>query len=222
MGQYKQPSRAADRPGGLTFYLICSSLEGIFGCNMDFADFSCHPLTPKLWRDFEILFCTNGACGGCWCMYWKLRGKAFEEAAGDEARQMQKSQVDSGHSPGLIAYSEGYPIGWIAVEPRSAYSKLAHSRVLKPVDDQPVWSITCFFVSKKARRNGLTIRLIKEAVKYVQERGGKIVEGYPIKTSGEAPAPFLYTGIASAFSQAGFVECIRRSATRPIYRYVIP
>lgn len=154
-------------------------------------------------------------------MYWKLRGKAFEDAAGDEARQMQKSLVDARNSPGLIAYSEGHPIGWIAVEPRSAYPRLAYSRVLKPVDDQPVWSITCFYISGKVRRKGLTVRLLMEAVKYAKEHGGSIVEGYPVETSGEAPAPFIFTGTASAFRQAGFVECIRRSATRPIYRYMI-
>ena len=108
-------------------------------------DLSFHPLTQKLWRDFEMLFGNNGACGGCWCMFWKLRGKAFDESRGDTARQMQKSVVDSKTVPGLLAYSEGYPVGWIAIEPRSAYPKLAHSRVLKPVDDKEVWSVTCFF-----------------------------------------------------------------------------
>ena len=116
---------------------------------IDSLDLSFHPLTQKLWRDFELLFGKNGACGGCWCMYWKLRGKDFSENTGNTARQMQKAVVDSKVVPGLLAYSEGYPIGWIAVEPRCAYPKLAHSRILKPVDDQEVWSITCFFVEKK-------------------------------------------------------------------------
>ena len=184
-------------------------------------DLTFHPLTQNLWRDFEILFGPNGACGGCWCMFWKLRGKAFEEAAGDTARQMHKSIVDSKVVTGLIAYCEGYPIGWIAVEPRSAYPKLAHSRALKPVDDQEVWSITCFFVSKKYRRQGVTVQLLKAAVEYVKQRGGKIVEGYPVDTRKDMPAPFIYTGTASAFQQAGFKEAARHTPTRPIFRYVI-
>ncbi|MDD2921316.1 MAG: GNAT family N-acetyltransferase [Anaerolineales bacterium] len=184
-------------------------------------DLSFHPLTQKLWRDFETLFGNYGACGGCWCMYWKLRGKAFEEAAGDEARQMQKSIVDSKTVPGLLAYSEGYPVGWIAVEPRSAYPKLEHSRVLKSADDQDVWSITCFFVEKKHRRKGIAVELIKAATGYVKSRGGKIIEGYPIDAPQNQPDPFVYTGTASAFRQAGFIEVIRRSPTRPIFRYVI-
>jgi GNAT superfamily N-acetyltransferase len=184
-------------------------------------DLSFHPLTQKLWRDFELLFGRNGACGGCWCMYWKLRGKAFSENTGDAARQMQKSIVDAKTVPGLLAYSDGYPVGWIAVEPRSAYPKLAHSRVLKPVDDEPVWSITCFFVEKKHRRKGITVELLKAAVDYVRKQGGKIVEGYPMDTSQNQADAFIYTGTASAFRQAGFVEVARNAPTRPIFRYAI-
>ncbi len=186
-------------------------------------DLSFHPLTQKLWRDFEMLFGRNGACGGCWCMYWKLRGKDFDENAGDTTRQMQKSIVDSKTVPGLLAYSEGYPVGWIAVEPRKAYPKLAHSRILKPVDDQEVWSVTCFFVEKKHRRKGLTVELLKAATDYVKDQGGKIVEGYPVDTDGKSGQPdaFIYTGTASAFEQAGFKEVARNSPTRPIFRYLI-
>ena len=104
-------------------------------------------------------------------MYWKLRGKDFSENTGNTARQMQKAIVDLKVVPGLLAYSDGYPVGWIAVEPRSAYPKLAHSRTLKPVDDQEVWSITCFFVEKKHRRQGITVELLKAAVDYVKSTG---------------------------------------------------
>jgi GNAT superfamily N-acetyltransferase len=188
---------------------------------IDSLDLSFHPLTQKLWRDFELLFGKNGACGGCWCMYWKLRGKAFSENTGNAARQMQKAVVESKVVPGLLAYSEGYPIGWIAVEPRYAYPKLAHSRILKPVDDQEVWSITCFFVEKKHRRKGITVELLKAAVDYVKTQGGKIVEGYPVDVSSNQADAFIYTGTASAFKKAGFVEVARNSPTRPIFRYFI-
>jgi GNAT superfamily N-acetyltransferase len=133
---------------------------------------SFRPLTPDLWADFEHLFGPRGACGGCWCMFWKLRGKAFEENTGEPARQMQKSAVESGIVPGLLVFDGDEPVGWIAIEPRSAYPKLAHSRILKPVDDADVWSVTCFFVTKQARRRGLTVELLKAAIDYVREQGG--------------------------------------------------
>jgi GNAT superfamily N-acetyltransferase len=92
---------------------------------------------------------------------------------------------------------------------------------LKPVDDQPVWSVTCFFVEKRFRRQGITIELLKAAVAHVRSQGGRIVEGYPVETTDTMPAPFIYTGTASAFQQAGFQEVTRRSPTRPIFRYFI-
>jgi len=154
-------------------------------------------------------------------MFWKLRGKAFDENTGEPARQMQKSYVESGAIPGLLAYEEDKPVGWIAVEPRTAYPKLAHSRILKPVDDADVWSVTCFFVAKQARRRGVTVELLKAAVNYVKGQGGKIVEGYPVDAKRDMPAPFVYTGTAAAFQKAGFIEVARRSETRPIMRYSI-
>jgi GNAT superfamily N-acetyltransferase len=134
---------------------------------------------------------------------------------------MHKSIVDSGTSTGLLAYLHGEVVGWVAVEPRSAYPRLEHSRTLKPADDQAVWSVTCFFVAKKFRKNGFTIELLKAAVEHVRKQGGKIVEGYPVDTKQDMPAPFIYTGTASAFQQAGFQEVARGSPTRPIFRYRI-
>lgn len=185
------------------------------------AEFSFRLLNRNLWTDLEELFGLHGACAGCWCMYWKLRGKAYEQARGYETRQMHKSIVDSGTVTGLLAYLHGDVVGWVAVEPRSAYEKLAYSRVLKPVDDQPVWSVTCFFVAKKYRRQGITVELLKAAVGHVRRQGGKIVEGYPVDTQKDMPAPFIFTGTASAFQQAGFKEVARHSPTRPIFRLII-
>lgn len=154
-------------------------------------------------------------------MNWKLRGKAYEEAKGYETRQMHKSQIDAGVVTGLLAYWHGEVAGWVAVEPRTAYEKLAHSRVLKPVDDQEVWSIACFFVAKQYRRNGIAVELIKAAVRHVSQMGGRIVEAYPVDVQQDAPAPFVFTGTASAFRQAGFTEVARHAPTRPIFRFEI-
>jgi GNAT superfamily N-acetyltransferase len=138
-----------------------------------------------------------------------------------ENRQMHKTLVSSGTTTGLLAYLNGEVVGWLAVEPRAAYDKLAHSRALKPVDDQEVWSITCFFVAKKLRRKGIAVELIKAAVEHVSRRGGRIVEGYPVDAKENAPAPFVFTGTASAFRKAGFREVARNTPTRPIFRYEI-
>ncbi len=179
-------------------------------------------LTPGRWRDFEKLFGPRGACGGCWCMFWKLPNKEFQQLAHDGNKAAQKSIVVSGRAPGLLAYAGGQAVGWIAVEPRTQYPRLERSRVLAPVDEQRVWSITCFFTRRDARGMGVTVELLKAAIEHVRKHGGKIVEGYPTEPkSGKLPAPFVYTGLASAFREAGFTEVARRSPTRPIFRYVI-
>ena len=154
-------------------------------------------------------------------MFWKLRGKAYEESKGMENRQSHKTLVSAGTVTGLLAYWHGEVVGWVAVEPRSAYEKLAHSRALKPVDAQEVWSITCFFVAKKFRRKGIAVELIKAAVDHVRLHHGKIVEGYPVDAKENSPAPFVFTGTASAFKKAGFKEVARNTPTRPIFRYTI-
>jgi GNAT superfamily N-acetyltransferase len=154
-------------------------------------------------------------------MHWKLRGKAYQEANGYEARQMHKNQLNDGAVTGLLAYLHGEVAGWVAVEPRAAYERLAHSKVLKPVDEQEVWSVPCFFVAKKFRKQGINVELLKAAVKYVKSKGGRIVEGYPVEADKNVPPPFAFTGLASAFRQAGFKEVARNSPTRPIFRFVI-
>jgi GNAT superfamily N-acetyltransferase len=186
-------------------------------------DFQFFPLTPERWEDFERLFGPRGACGGCWCLYWKRRGKLFTAGQGEPNRLAQKEYVQSGHVPGLLAYQNGEPVGWIAVEPRPNYAVLAHSRVLKEVDDTPVWSVTCFFIARPVRRLGLSVALLEAAIEYVARKGGKVLEGYPTDLqAGKSAVPaFIYTGVAAAFRQAGFVEVARRSPTRPVMRFKI-
>lgn len=188
---------------------------------MSVEELSIKPIKRNLWPDLEELFGLNGACGGCWCMFWKLRGKAYDVSRGSAARQMHKSLVDGGTVTGLLAYLDGEVVGWVAVEPRRAYEKLAHSRTLKPVDDEEVWSVTCFYVAKKYRKQGITVGLLEAAVEHVRSQGGKIVEGYPVDVEEQAAPPFIFTGTASAFRQAGFKEVARNSPTRPIFRFVI-
>ncbi len=181
-----------------------------------------HPLTPNRWDDLITLFGERGACGGCWCMWWRLPRSQFNKQKGSGNKEALRELVDSGEIPGLIAYSEGQAIGWCAVAPREKYPTLANSRILKPVDDQPVWSVVCFFVAKPFRRQGVTVELLKAVIEYSKANGASIVEGYPVEPKKEKmPDIFAYTGMASAFRKAGFVETARRSETRPMMRYHI-
>ena len=128
----------------------------------------------------------------------------------------------SGKEPGLLAYDDGEAVGWCAVAPSEEYSRLARSRVLKPVGDKEVWSVVCFFIRSPYRKKGVSSGLLKAAVEFAAERGAKIVEGYPIEPKSDSyPPVYAWTGFASAFKKAGFKEVARRSLTRPIMRYEV-
>ncbi|GMV97276.1 MAG: hypothetical protein AMXMBFR83_16340 [Phycisphaerae bacterium] len=178
-----------------------------------------HPLTPERWADLERLFGQRGACGGCWCMFWRLARTEFQRRKGPGNRRALKALVESGRVPGILAYQGTEPVGWCAVAPRSEYPALSRSRVLKPVDDAPVWSISCLFVDRRWRRRGISVALLEAAVEHVRRRGGTLVEGYPVEPrQNRMPDVFAWTGLSSAFRKAGFSECARRSPTRPIMR----
>ncbi len=181
-----------------------------------------HPLTSDRWPDFEELFGIRGACGGCWCMWWRIKRSEFERGKGEGNRKAMKSLVRSGAIPGILAYDGNKPVAWCSVASREEFPVLARSRILSPIDSQHVWSVVCFFVKKSYRNKGLTVKLLKAAIEYVRENGGKVIEGYPIEPKKKPwPAVFSSTGLFSAFKQAGFEESIRRSETRPIMRYYI-
>ena len=182
---------------------------------------SFHPLTLERWKDFENLFGEKGACAGCWCMYWFMNKKEYDEKRKDgRTKKEMKMMVKDKIEPGIIAYDDDKPVGWVAIQPREKYSKLSNSKILRPVDDKPVWSIVCFFVHKDYRKKGISVKLIQNGCDFAASKGGTIVEAYPTETKTKNSAPvFIYTGTASAFKKAGFKEVARRSETRPIMRY---
>ncbi len=185
-------------------------------------DLEFHPVTPDRWQDLETLFGKNGAYGGCWCMWWRVTRSQFGQQAGQGNKEALKAIVDSGEVPGLLAYAGGKPIGWCSVAPRETFPSLERSRTLKRVDDQPVWSIVCFFVARRFRQQGLMVKLLKAAIAYAKEHHAKIVEGYPIEPKqSNLSGSSGFTGLLSAFQDAGFVELLRRSENRPIMRFYV-
>ena len=180
--------------------------------------FTFHPLTPDRWKDFETLFGNNGACGGCWCMAWRLPPKAFKQKQGEPNRRAMKRIVERQTAPGILAYDGGEAVGWIAISPRETFVRLANSRVLAPVDAKPVWSVMCYFIRKDHRRQGLSTEMLKAAARFAKMKKARTLEGYPQELKKELPAAFAWTGVASAYRKAGFVEAARRSPARPIMR----
>lgn len=177
------------------------------------------PLTPDRWKDLVRLFGPSGAWGGCWCMWWRTSAARFEEEKGGSNKAAMKEIVDSGRVPGILAYVGGEPAGWCAVAPRDEYPRLNRSWILKRVDDEPVWSIVCFYVARRRRGAGLSRGLLEAAVDYARAQGAEIVEGYPLEPrEGGYPPASAWTGLVPPFLDAGFEEVARRKENRPIVR----
>jgi GNAT superfamily N-acetyltransferase len=190
---------------------------------MDLGALVYHPVTPDRWPDLERLFGPRGANSGCWCMWWRLTRAEFDRSTADERKAGLQGLVDAGRPPGLLAYRDDDPIAWVSVAPREEFGALERSRVLKRVDDRPVWSIVCFFVDRRYRGQGLTVKLLRAAVEYAAASGAQIVEGYPVdpgagRVDGGSSG---FVGLVSAYRKAGFVEVARPSERRTIMRYHI-
>lgn len=152
-------------------------------------------------------------------MWPRCTASEFARGKGAGNKAALRALVRRGETPGILAYDGETPIGWCAVGPRDAYRRLERSRTLARVDDEPVWSVVCFFVTREYRRRGVTTALLKEAVRYARSRGARTVEGYPTDTrGGSSPDAFVWMGVLPPFQQAGFTEVLRRSPSRPIMR----
>jgi GNAT superfamily N-acetyltransferase len=182
-----------------------------------------HPVTSDRWPDLERLFGPRGANSGCWCLWWRLSRAEFDHSTAGERKAGLKRLVDAGRPPGILAYLADEPIAWVSLGPREDFSSLERSRTLKRVDDRPVWSIVCFFVSKRYRHQGLMVKLLLGAVAHAAENGAQIVEGYPVDPGGErvSGGSTGYMGLVSAYRKAGFVEVARPNERRAIMRYYL-
>jgi len=189
--------------------------------------FNIFPATADRWPDLEALFGEHGAYGNCWCTFWRIKRSEFGKLKSEEKKALLKEWTTLPIAPGVLAYDGGQAVGWCAIQPRETLLPLAKSRILKPVDDQPVWSIVCYFVAKTARRQGVMQALLRGAIEYARQNGATIVEGYPLDMQ-SAPLDGKkltgysgFMGIASVYRELGFVEVGRASETQMIMRYEI-
>jgi GNAT superfamily N-acetyltransferase len=174
------------------------------------------PLTPALWHALEDLFGKNGACNGCWCMYWRI-GSAYRRRPRTHNKAAFRRVVKRGPPPGLLAFDGDVPVGWCQLTPRADLPWLNRERRLERVDAVPVWSLSCFYVRKGYRRRGVTSALIAAALKAAKRGKAPALEAYPLDSDLTSSASF--TGYSSSFARAGFKTVIRRVPHRPIVRH---
>jgi GNAT superfamily N-acetyltransferase len=158
---------------------------------------SIHPLTKERWADLEQLFGKQGACNGCWCMYWRI-GPDYHK----RDRQLNKADlrriVRANHPTGLIAFADGIPAGWCQLTPRGDLPWLIKNGYAEFNNSSNVWCISCFYIKSGFRRKGITLALIKASIDQARKGGADLLEAYPGKK------PNSYTGSISAYLKAGF------------------
>jgi GNAT superfamily N-acetyltransferase len=178
--------------------------------------YECHPVTPERLADLARFSEAHGKFRYCSCMRWRLASADYKRSTKESRITALDALVQEGTPVGVLAYLDGEPVGWVSVAPRETYAALERFKALPRVDDLPVWSVVCFFIDRHARRQGLTLGLLRAAVAYAVSQGAKIVEGYPVE-----PGTSLYTymGSPATFQEAGFQEVARPTETRPIMRY---
>jgi len=179
-----------------------------------------HPVTPDRWGDLRTLFGPTGAYSNCWCTWWLLTNKDWEAAGPQGRRKLIEQVVADGEVPGLLAYSHGEPVGWVAVGPRARYARMMspRSRVFRPLDDEPSWVINCFFIHKQWRGKGVATELLAAAIAHASVNGATRIDAYPKDTSRKKTANAeLFVGSLQMFLAAGFDE-IARMGDRPVVR----
>lgn len=179
-----------------------------------------HPLTPDRWDDLVTLFGRSGACGGCWCMFWRVSRAEFSANGNAGNREALHALVERGEQPGLLAFVDGVAAGWISLGPRERFGPLERSPKRKRIDDTPVWSIVCFYIARAYRHQGLSLALLAAARDFARAHGATTLEGYPALTDDgrRRSDDAVYMGVAEVFRRAGFVEVARPTARFAIMR----
>jgi GNAT superfamily N-acetyltransferase len=188
------------------------------------------PANQASWDDLQTVFGRRGEAARCQCQWFKVRDRDWAAVPVELRAERLREQTGCGNpdadtTSGLVAYLDGEPVGWCAVEPRAAYLRLRYARVPwtgrdEDPDDPDVWAVTCFVTRVGYRRRGVSRALARAAVDFARTHGARAVEGYPmiLAPGQEAAWGELYVGSPSVFADAGFVEVSHPTSRRLVMR----
>ncbi len=177
-----------------------------------------HPVTPERLADLRMFSERHGKFRYCSCMRWRLSSAEFSHSTKENRIATLDSLVEDDTPVGVLAYRDGEPVGWVSIAPRETFTALERYRALARVDARPVWSVTCFFVDRHVRRQGVTLGLLTAAVAYARSQGAATIEGYPVEPDARL---YTYMGAPATFLQAGFADVTPPERTRTVMRYTV-
>ena len=194
------------------------------------------PANEASWEDLQAVFGTRGDAAVCQCQRFKLAPKEsfgsfpVEERAFRLRTQTNCGQPGAATTSGLVAYLDDVPVGWCAVEPRTAYAGLLrvfrtpwHGR-REDKTDASIWAVTCVFARAGYRRQGISYALAKAAVDFARERGARALEAYPmvLLPGEEITWGEMLVGSRGIYAAAGMAEVSRPSPRRAVMRIELP
>lgn len=162
------------------------------------------PVTEQRFEDFATVVNPTGREKHCWCLSHRLGAKDIDElGAGDRVQAMRALSAEP-IAPGVVAYRDGMPVGWCSISPRAQIPLLERSKLIRPVDDVPVWSIICVVVRSGFRRQGVTTHMLEGALDYAKQLGAPAVEAYPVDPEGRMDLTMAFVGTRKMFESVGF------------------
>lgn len=163
-----------------------------------------HPVTPDRFDDLADVINPNRRETHCWCLSHRVGAKEIEQLGGGSREQAMRALCERDVPPGVVTYRDGTPVGWCNIGARSDIPRLVQSKLIRPVDDVPVWSIVCTVVRGGHRRQGVTQQLIEGAVQWARSQGAPAVEAHPVDPDGRMDLTMAFVGTRAMYERAGF------------------
>jgi GNAT superfamily N-acetyltransferase len=183
----------------------------------------CRKLTRRDWPVIERLFGSRGACGGCWCMLWRIEGGvgAWRQRLGEPNKRAFRRLMEAGRVRGCLAFAGPEPVGWVSVGPKRDFPYFDRSRSIPTSADRRDWCVSCFYVPAAWRGRGVATALLAAAVRMAAAAGARLIEGYPLvprKPDARVPAAFAWTGVPALYERCRFARTPNPRAAKTIYR----
>ena len=167
------------------------------------------PVTARTVGDFEALFGAKGGPNWCWCMAWRATSAELKDAKSPARKTQMLGRIADGVPVGLVGYDQGRPVAWVSVAPKDTFQKgLGGTQ-----ETAKVWSLTCMFMARDHRKQGLSALLIEAAANYAKKHKATILEAYPVDP--DSPS-YRHMGFVPAFERAGFEETGREGKRRHV------
>jgi GNAT superfamily N-acetyltransferase len=170
----------------------------------DVTDWATHPVTEARFDDFADVINPNRRDTHCWCLSHRLHAREIDQLGDGSRASAALALARQPDGFGVVTYRGDVPVGWCHVAPRARISRLASSKLIRPVDDLPVWSIICVVVRSGHRKQGVTEHLIEGAVAYAAAHDAPAVEAYPVDPQGRMDLTMAFVGTRSMFEKSGF------------------